>query len=74
MGRQIVKAEADKLIEQFGSRANAKARDLMRAALRRRNMRMSSFFGAVAGELDTRMPRDNQAIPGPLESESVEPK
>lgn len=61
MSRDAVKAEAEKLIEQFGPVANAKARELMRAAMRRRDHRRSAFFGAVvaksSGELILRESR-----------------
>jgi hypothetical protein len=60
MRREAVKAEADKLIEQFGARANAKARELMQAALRNRNGRLSSFFGAVVGEVERRTEASGQ--------------
>lgn len=48
MRRQAIKDEAEKLMQEFGAEAYAKAREAMREARRRRNGRLERYFAKVA--------------------------
>ena len=51
MTRNVVKAEARRLIERLGEEAYAKATASARLALRSRNSRMTSFLSEVVAEV-----------------------
>jgi len=48
MRRQAIKDEANKLALEFGGEAYDKAREAMREARRRRNIRLERYFAKVA--------------------------
>jgi hypothetical protein len=51
VARNVVKAEARRLIEQHGEEAYAKAASSARLAMRSRNSRMTSFLSEVVVEV-----------------------
>ena len=69
MTRTVVKAEAERLIQEFGPKALGKAQDAVRLCLRRRNVKMSAFRAAVVSEIERR-----QSALAPLESPIADPK
>jgi tellurite resistance protein len=48
MRQQAIKDEAERLVSEFGSDAYDKAREAMREARRRRNIRLERYFAKVA--------------------------
>jgi hypothetical protein len=48
MRRQAAKEEAERLCREFGGEAYDKAREAMREARRRRNVRLERYFAKVA--------------------------
>ena len=65
LSRNVVKAEARRLIEEHGGEAYAKATTAVRLAMRRRNLKMSAFLAAVAGEVARQMERGRELPPLP---------
>jgi hypothetical protein len=51
VARNVVKAEARRLIEQYGDEAYAKASATVRLAIRSRNIRMTAFLSGVLAEV-----------------------
>ena len=75
--KAAVIAEADRLIREFGDEAYEQAATSARLALKKRNLQMSAFHAAVAGDIACR--RDREFFPGatavlPLESRRAKPK
>jgi hypothetical protein len=75
--KAAVLAEADRLIREFGDEAYEQAATSARLALKKRNLQMSAFHAAVAGEIACR--RDRELFPGataiwPLERRRAKPK
>lgn len=48
MRRQVITDKASKLVSEFGTGAYVKAREAMREARRRRNLRLERYFAQVA--------------------------
>jgi len=75
--KAAVIAEVDRLIREFGDEAYEQAATSARLALKMRNLQLSAFHAAVAGEIACR--RDRELFRGatavrPLERRLAKPK